>query len=278
MTPSDFIVNVSESDFEYEVLSYSQNVPVVVDFWATWCQPCKSLGPLLERLAEEANGSFRLAKVDIDANPNLALRYGVRSIPTVKAIAQGQVVAEFVGLQPEQRVRDFLARLAPPSEAALAQEKADSLLAEHRWSEAEAIYRKLEEHTQNQPPVLLGLVKSLLAQGKSGEALFILNYFPASREYNSAQILRPLAEAMLKYEKDELPEENDLDVMFRGSIRLASRGNHLAALDGLLDIMRQQKRYRNDRARQVFLGILEILGPENADARQYRGELASVLF
>lgn len=278
MTPSDFIVNVSESDFEYEVLSYSQNVPVVVDFWATWCQPCKVLGPLLERLAEEANGSFRLAKVDVDANPNLALRYGVRSIPTVKAIAQGQVVADFAGLQPEQRVREFLARLAPPSESALALEKADSLLAEHQWSEAEVIYRQLEEQTQNQPPVLLGLVKSLLAQGKSSEALFILNYFPASREYNSAQLLQPLAESMLKYEKNELPEETDLDVTFRGSIRLASRGNQLAALDGLLDIMRQQKRYRSDRARLVFLSLLEILGPEDEDARQYRSELASVLF
>jgi putative thioredoxin len=278
MTPSDFIVNVSESDFEYEVLSYSQNVPVVVDFWATWCQPCKALSPLLERLAEEAGGSFRLAKVDVDENPNLALRYGVRSIPTVKAISQGQVVGEFAGLQPEPRVREFLARLAPPSEASLAQEKADSLLALHQWADAEKIYRKLEEQTQNQPPVLLGLVKALLAQGKSGEAVFILNYFPASREYNSAQVLRPLAEMMMKYEKNELPEDSDLDVMFQGSIRMAVRGNHLAALDGLLDIMRQEKRYRSDRARQVFLGILEVLGSNDEDVKQYRSELAMVLF
>ena len=278
MTPSDFIVDVSEADFEYEVLSYSQNVPVVVEFWATWCQPCKVLGPMLERLTGEAGGNFRLARVDVDANPNLALRYGVRSIPTVKAISQGHVVGEFAGLQPEPRVREFLARLAPPSESALAQEKADSLLADHQWAEAEKIYRELEEQTQNQPEVLLGLVKSLLAQGKSGEALFILNYFPASREYHTAQTLRPLAEAMMKYEKDELPDENDLDVTFRGSIRLALRGNHLAALDGLLDIMHQEKRYRSDKARQVILGILELLGPEDPDARQYRNELAMLLF
>jgi len=278
MTPSDFIVDVSESNFEYEVLSYSQNTPVVVEFWATWCQPCKTLGPMLERLTEEAGGVFRLARVDVDSNPNLALRYGVRSVPTVKAISQGQVAGEFAGLQPEGRVRDFLARLAPPSESALAKEKADSLLVEHRWSEAETIYRQLEEQTQNQPPVLLGLVKALLAQGKSGESLFILNYFPASREYNAAQFLRPLAESMMKYEKNELPDENELDAMFRNSIRLAIRGNQLAALDGLLEIIRQDKRYRNDRARQVFLGILEILGPEDADARQYRSELSMLLF
>jgi putative thioredoxin len=278
MTPSDFIVDVTESDFEYEVLSYSQNVPVVVDFWATWCQPCKTLSPMLERLTQEAGGSFRLARVDVDSNPNLALRYGVRSIPTVKAISQGQVVAEFAGLQPEMRVREFLERLSPPSESALAKEKADSLLAAHQWAEAEVIYRQLEEQTQNQPAVLLGLVKTLLAQGKNGEALFILNYFPASREYNSTQFLRPLAEGMMKYEKNELPDEDELDAMFRNSIRLAKRGNLLSALDGLLDIIRQDKRYRSDKARQVFLGILELLGPDDPDAKQYRSELTMLLF
>ncbi len=97
MTPSEFIVDVSESNFEYEVLSYSQNLPVVVDFWAEWCQPCKRLGPLLEQLTEEARGNFRLARVDVDANPNLALRYSVRSIPTVKAFSQGQVVLHLPG-------------------------------------------------------------------------------------------------------------------------------------------------------------------------------------
>lgn len=278
MTPSDFIVDVTESDFEYEVVSYSVNVPVVVEFWATWCQPCKILGPMLERLTQEAGGSFRLARVDVDANPNLALRFGVRSVPTVKAISQGRVVGEFAGLQPENRVRDFLAKLAPPSEAALAQEKADSLLAQHEWDEAEEIYRTLEEQNPNQPAVQLGLVKALLAQGKSGEALFMLNYFPASREYNAAELLRPLAEGMVRLEKNELPEETDLDAMFRGSLRMAARGNQLSALDGLLDIMRQDKRYRGDKARQVFLGILELLGPDDPDARQYRSELASVLF
>lgn len=278
MMPSDFIVEVSENDFEYEVLSYSQNAPVVVEFWATWCQPCKVLGPVLERITQEAGGVFRLAKVDVDSSPNLAMRYGVRSVPSVKAISQGQVVGEFAGLQPEARVRDFLSRLAPPSDSALALEKADSLLAAHQWTEAEALYRKLEEENQNQPPVLLGLVRSLLAQGKSGEALFILNYFPASREYNTAEILRPLAETMLKYEKAELPAETELDDLFRGAIRLAQRGNHLAALDGLLEILRQERRYRGDKARLIYLAILDLLGPADEEARQYRAELTSVLF
>lgn len=278
MSPSEFIIDVSESNFEYEVLSYSQNTPVVVDFWAAWCQPCKRLGPMLEQLAQEAQGNFRLARVDVDANPNLALRYGVRSIPTVKAISQGQVVGEFAGLQPEARVREFLGKLAPPSEASLQLEKANSLLAAHQWAESEDIYRVLEEQDPDQPQLQLGLVKALLAQAKSGEALFILNAFPASKEYHDAQSLRPLAEAMLKHERGELPAETDLDAMYANSIRLARRQNHLAALDGLLELLRQDKRYRNGGARLAFLGILELLGAEDADAQQYRRELAMVLF
>ena len=278
MARSDFIVDVSEHDFEYEVLSYSQNVPVVVDFWAEWCVPCKTLGPMLERLAEAAGGVFRLAKRDVDANPNVALRYGVRSIPTVKAFSQGQVVAEFAGSQPEVRVREFLARLEPPSESAIALEKANSLLQDHQWKAAEEIYRDLDQQAQNQPAVLIGLVKALLAQGKSGEALFILNDFPASREFQQAQLLRPLGEAMMQHAKDTLPDETDLDHLYRRAVGLAVRGNHFAALDGLLDLLRQNKRYRGERARQTFLGVLELLGPEDPDARQYRSELATVLF
>lgn len=278
MMSSDFIVDVSETDFEYEVLSYSQNIPVVVEFWATWCQPCKRLGPMLENLAEQAEGSFRLARVDVDTNPNLALRYGVRSVPTVKAISQGQVVGEFAGLQPEPRVREFLSHLAAPSETNLTLEKANSLLAQQEWSEAEALFRQMEAQNQNQPPVLLGLVKTLLAQGKSSEAVFILSNFPASKEFSSAEQLRPLAESLAKFEKNELPDENELDAMFRSSLRLAKRGNHAAALDGLLDLLRQQKRYRSDRARQVFIAILALFDNEDPFTKAYRAELATVIF
>lgn len=278
MMTSDFIIDVSEVDFDYEVISYSRNIPVIVDFWATWCRPCKVLSPLLEKLAVEAKGAFRLARVDVDQNPNLAMRYGVRSIPTLKAFSNGEVVNEMVGAQPESRLRDFLNRITPPSLPTLSLEKADTLLNEHRWEMAEGMYREFLEQSPENPAALLGLVKSLLAQGESREALLILRQFPASRQYAQAELILPLAESMLAFQQGTLPDETDLDAAFRNSIRLATRGNFPAALDGLLEIIKEDKRYRDGIARQVFLGILEILGEEDPLTRQYRSELASILF
>lgn len=109
----DHIINVTELNFEYEVLSFSQNKSVVVDFWATWCKPCRILGPLLEKLALESQGAFRLARVDVDENPNLAMQYGIHSIPTVKAFSGREIVGEFVDAQPEERVREFFKKNSP---------------------------------------------------------------------------------------------------------------------------------------------------------------------
>src|SRR4030043_2414177 len=107
---SDYIKTVTEVDFEYEVIAYSNQISVVVDFWAEWCRPCKTLTPVLEKIAEDARGSFRLAKVNVDENPNLALRFSVRSIPNVKAFHDGQVVSAFLGLQPEHRIKEFISK------------------------------------------------------------------------------------------------------------------------------------------------------------------------
>jgi putative thioredoxin len=275
---SDFIVDVTEANFEYEVIAYSQNVPVIVDFWATWCKPCKVLSPMLERLAIEAHGGFRLARVDVDDNPTLALRYTVRNIPTVKAFSEGTVVGELVGNQPEARLREFIGKITPPSPLSLALEKADSLRLLHQWIAAEKTYRSILDQNPDHPATLLGLAKTVLAQGRSNEALLILHNFPASRQYNDAEKLLPLGEAQLALQKDQLPADNDLDVAFRTCILLASRGNLPAALDGLLDILRQDKRYRNGKARQMVIALLELLGEDDPQTRQYRSELASILF
>jgi putative thioredoxin len=275
---SDFIIDVNEADFEYQVVAYSANTPVIVDFWATWCKPCKELSPLLERLARQAGGSFRLARLDVDRNPNLAILYGVRSIPTVKAFSGGQVVGEFVGILSEERLAEFLSQITPPSPLALAVEKASSLLDLKQWTAAEEIFRKVLEQDADQTRSLLGLARTLLAQGKAGEASFVLAHFPASREYAQAELLQPYARALVELDEGRLPADTDLDAVFAGAVRLARRGKFPAALDGLLDILRQDKRYRGGKARAVFLSLLAILGDDDPEARQYRAELASVLF
>lgn len=275
---SEFIINVNELNFEYEVLTYSMNTPVVVDFWAEWCQPCKTLGPAIERAILESEGTIRLAKVNIDQNPNLAIQYGVRSIPTVKAFVQGAVVAEFVGAQPPDRIRSFLQELTPPSPVDLAMEKGTSLVSQGDWVEAETIFRDALSNKPNSGAGLLGLAKTLLAQGKAAEAYQILIEFPANREFAQAQALLPLAESMKQYKKDLLPDDAINDAAFKNAIRLVTRGNIPAALDGLLEILRRDKHYQDGKARQVLLGLLEIMGEDNPLTSEYRRELANVLF
>ncbi|HAF62654.1 MAG TPA: thioredoxin [Anaerolineaceae bacterium] len=275
---SEFIINVNELNFEYEVVSYSMNTPVVVDFWADWCQPCKTLTPILEQIILEASGSIRMAKVNIDQNPNLALQYGVRSIPTIKAFVQGAVVSEFVGVQPPERVRSFIEQLSPPSPIDLAVEKASNLLTSGNWTDAELILREALSSKPNSPSGLLGLSKSLLAQGKSTEALQLLREFPASREFSRAESLLPLAESMEDYRLDTLLSETVNDAAYRNALRLVSKGNIPAALDGLLDILRRDKHYGSGKAHQIVLSLLEMLGEENTLTAEYRRELANVLF
>ncbi len=273
-----FIVDVSEADFEYEVVSYSQNTPVVVDFWAEWCRPCKQISPLLEQFAREADGAFRLARLDVDANPNLALMYNVRSLPTVKAFSSGIVTGELVGLQSPARVREFLEHLLPPSPLHLAMEKADSLLDLRRWGEAETLYREVLETATMDAHSLLGLARALLAQGKAADAENILSGFPASREFAKAEALLPLAEAMLDFQTRRLPDESPLDAAFANCVRLAARGNLPGALDGLLDVLRSDKQYRGGLARRNVVALLELMGENDPQTRGYRAELASILF
>jgi putative thioredoxin len=275
---SDIILDVNEVDFEFEVIAYSKNTPVVVDFWAPWCRPCRTLSPLLEKLTREAAGSFRLARVDVDQNPNLAARFGVRTIPTVTAFSDGHPAGEMVGNQPESRVRDFLAKIAPPSPLSLAIEKAWGILADQAWVEAEKQFRQLLEQEHDHPSCLLGLAIALLAQNKPEESRLILKAFPASREYNQAILLLPYADELINLKEGRLINENDLDAAFQASMRLASQAKFLSALDGLLDILRQDKRYRLGKAQQVVIAILEIIGPDDTQSRAYRSELASVLY
>jgi len=281
MMATEHIIDVNETDFEYQVLEYSASVPVVVDFWADWCIPCRTLSPVLEKLAHEAQGAFRLAKVDVDSNPNLARRFNIRSIPAVKAFRDGQMVSEFTGVIPELKVRQFLSQLAP-NEAELLIEKGASLLLMEEPQAAEKAFRAALELSPMHPAAELGLARSLLLQGRAAEARLMLKGISNPREYGIAERLFPLADALLAIENhgyDELLNSGDaLDAAYARTLRQVSRGNVLAALDGLLDLLRQDKRYRSGAAHKIFLSLLDLLGENHPDTRSYRAELAQVLF
>ena len=275
--PSDFIITVNEGDFEYEVIAYSTHTPVVVDFWAEWCGPCKTLTPLLEGLAQEAQGTFRLAKVNVDENPNLALHYNVRSIPHLKAFRDGQVVAEFIGSQPELRLREFLRSLSP-SQTDLTLEKGFSQIQLLDWSGAEKSFRQFLDKSPDYPPAMLGLLKCVIMQGRISEAADIQDAFPASREFAASEILHPLLDALDYAQRAPAYSDELLEAAYLNALRLVLRGNPAAAIDGMLDILRQDKHYRNNEVRRVVLALLETFGDENPLTQDYRRELSGILF
>lgn len=277
MFEHDNIIDVSESTFEDDVIQQSLEVPVVVDFWAPWCGPCRTLGPMLESLASEPEAQFILAKVNVDENPNLAIRYGVRSIPAVKAFDQGQIVAEFVGSQSRHYLEQFIANLVPGPEDMLFNE-AESLLGTRHWAEAEDVYRDILDETPNDRAALLGLAKALIAQGEGGEALVYLNRIHDGAELNAAETLKPLARFLEEELEIDAEPADDVAVQYRQAARLLAYGNWEAGLDGLLEVLRHDKRYRGGAPRQVMLGVFTLLGDEDELAHQYRRELAFVLF
>jgi putative thioredoxin len=275
---SPYIVEVSEATFATDVLAQSNQVPVVVDFWAPWCSPCHTLGPLLERLTAEARGAFILAKLNVDDSPQLSASYAVQGIPAVKAFREGKVVDEFVGAQPEARVREFLKKVAPTT-ADRKLTEAHSLLATRHWAEAEAAFRAVLADQPDHAAAALGRLKSLLALGHGCEADDLVAVFPRGDATPAAEKLAPLGRLLCEVEGADAPlAENDLEALYFQSARLLARGQFEAGMDGLLDVLRQNKRYRKGEPRQVMVALFELLGDDDPATRDYRNELASVLF
>ena len=279
MAQSPHIIDVNEATFEAEVIGRSRQTPVVVDFWAPWCGPCRMLGPTLEKLAKEANGAWTLAKVNTDENQGLAMRFGIQGIPAVKAFRDGKVAAEFVGALPEPQVRQFIAKLgAAPAAGAGEADEAAQLLRERRWAEAEAALRR-PRIGGNPAAVALGLAKALLAQGKAREAEPVLDGIKDGPEFVAAEKLRPLARYLIASSsvEDVAGADTPAAHFFRAG-RVLKEGSVIAALEEMLAVLRKDKRYRDGEARLVSLGLLELLDDADPQKREYLNKLASVLF
>ncbi len=273
---SDNILDVNELDFHHAVLEYSFQNPVVIDFWANWCHPCKMLTPILEKIAIEADGAFRLAKINVDQNSNLAIRMGIHSIPHVKGIKSGQVANEFVGLLPEAKIREFIQSLLPqPSELWI--EKGDHFYQEGDWEESAAAYRQAIQIDERNPAARLGLAKSLFRLQQFRQAQSLLTDFPVSKEYAAAERLNFLIKEILNAQHQPLADD-ELEAAYQNSLRLIHKGNYYAALDGLLDILRENKNFYGGKLKEIIVEILDLLGDTEPETRAYRQELASILW
>jgi putative thioredoxin len=261
------VVEVTDADFVDRVVEGSRERPVVVDFWAAWCAPCRQLGPVLEKLAEEKGGDFLLAKVDVDANPYTASQFGIRSIPMVIAFAEGQPVDQFLGAMPEQMVRQWLDRFLPTSADRAAQDAEVAEQAGH-LDQAERGYRDVLAQDPGNHAAGLGLGRLLAARGEAAEAVELLT--PLLPDPEAARILS----AIRVEEWGSLdPAGSQLD----GARALAARGQWREALDGIIAVVRDDPESRAE-AREAVLDVFAVLGDDDPVTREYRVKLANALF
>lgn len=277
--------DVGRDNFQQVVLEGSRKVPVVVDFWAEWCGPCRMLKPILEKLADEYGGKFILAKVNADHNQELAAQFGVRGIPSVKAVVNGKVVDEFSGAIPESAVREFLERIIPSPAEELRMKAAD-LRAAGDTAGALQVLAEASKLDMANEDVRLDAAEILLDLGQTEEASRLLDSLsPLKRTQTRAQQL--LARLTFSRASESGHDESSLrariaaapdDMATRMELAnlLIASGRHTEGMDELLEMIRLDRSWNDEAARKSMLSVFNLLGASPL-VSEYRRKLASAL-
>ncbi|WP_166207823.1 thioredoxin [Cognatiluteimonas telluris] len=283
--PSPHAFDATVANFEAEVLKKSLETPVLVDFWATWCGPCKQLGPLLEKLADDYNGAFRLAKVDVDAEQQLGAAFQIRSVPTVMLVKDGQLVDGFPGALPEGQLREFLAHhgIAP----APAPEPGPAAEAPPLDPHAEVLrLRKAIEAAPDEDSLKLDLALALLATGHAQEATQLLDALPANLSTDDRAVRARARLGFATQLRDAPPAEvlqtaiqanpDDLRARYLLGVQQIVSGDAAAGLEQFLEMLRRNRDFDDGLARRALIDAFRILDDEDLVGR-YRRRMASVL-
>lgn len=274
-------IDVTDETFESAIVERSFEVPVVVDFWAPWCGPCRTLGPVLERLATEHAGELLLAKVNVDENPAVSGAFGIQGIPAVKVIRDGKLVDEFTGALPEPEVRAFLARFLPTPADRLVEQAGGAAGPEG----AEELYRQALEIDVNHPKARLELARIVLARDRATGLAELERVLPGTPERQEADRIAASirmdeegggseAELVARVEADP----GDLRARLDLGKALAANRRYEPALEHFLEVVRRDRHYDDEAARRAMLDVFEILGAGDPLTERFRGELAQVLF
>ena len=280
------IVEITEANAQQYLIEESRQRLVVVDFWADWCEPCKVLMPLLENLANEYQGDFLLAKVNADEQPMIAQQLGVRSLPTVMMIKDGQPVDGFVGAQPENQIREILDKYLPkPWDGMLAQ--AQQLMAEGQAAEAMPLLRQAFEDSGQRHDIRLAYCMALIECSRLDDAERLLNEVRMADQ--DAQWEQLVAQLKLKREAAKSPEmealeqqlaanPDDLDVRQQLAVQYNDAGMHAEALENLFSILQVDREHHDGGTRKALLDIIATLGKGDPLAAEYQRKLFGLMY
>jgi putative thioredoxin len=273
------VKDIDQQAFGLDVLQRSHEVPVVVDFWASWCGPCRVLSPILEKVTADHQGAFDLVKVDVDRNPDLAAQFGIQGVPTVLAFRDGHPAARFTGALPEAAVREWVQQILPTEIDGLVDRARDAAL-EGDHGAAESLFRQVLEEVPDHAEAGTGLAALLIARGETAEAMILLGRLPRTGEVerleSAARIAAAQGSDLQALEARVAADPGDSLARLELGKALAARNEHEPALDNLLAVVRAGGLHR-ETARSAMVDIFGVLGNGHPLTGPYRRALASAL-